>query len=267
MVERPAMTDAGQQELLAVALEAARAGAAEVKSRFGRRQEGVRTKSGPTDLVSEADVAAESAIRAVLSERRPGDAVIGEEGGASGGDGELRWVVDPIDGTINFLFEIPMFAISVAYEDAEGAVAGVVIDPCRDECFQATRAGTAGATLNGETIHGSERSELETAMVATGFGYDQEIRARQADVVARVLPAVRDIRRMGSAALDLCWCACGRFDAFYERGLNSWDYGAGALIAVRAGLTVRMLPPANGLPAGVLAAPAALVDPLMELVS
>ena len=134
------MTEIDEAELLGIARDAARAAAAELVPRFGHRQGGVRAKSGPTDLVSDADIAAESAIRGLISERRPGDAILGEEGGVTG-EGELRWVVDPLDGTINFLFGIPAFAVSVACEDAAGALAGVVLDPMRDECFAATAAG------------------------------------------------------------------------------------------------------------------------------
>jgi myo-inositol-1(or 4)-monophosphatase len=255
---------ATQDELLDVALEAARAGAAELTSRFGHRQRDVRTKTGPTDPVSEADLAAERAIRDVLAARRPDDTVIGEEGGAVHGSGEVRWFVDPLDGTVNFLYEIPIFAVSVACEDATGTLAGVVIDPIRDECFAATQS-SAGATLNGASIEGSSCTDLKTALVATGFGYDASMRAAQASVVARVLPAVRDIRRAGAAALDLCWTACGHFDAFYERGLNAWDMSAGALICSRAGLSVRTLPATDGEQAGVVAAPAALIDGLVAL--
>jgi myo-inositol-1(or 4)-monophosphatase len=255
-----------QDDLLAVAHEAARAAAAELNSRFGRVQQGVRTKSGPTDLVSDADLAAERAIRDVLAARRPDDTVIGEEGGATRGHGALRWVVDPLDGTINFLFGIPVFAVSIACEDADGALAGVVLDPVRDECFAATRS-SIGATLNGDPIAGSTRDELATAMVATGFGYDVGMRTGQAAVVARVLPVVRDIRRVGAAALDLCWTACGRFDAFYERGLNAWDVSAGALVCARAGLEVRELAASGALPAGMVAAPAGLIDQLVALVA
>ena len=254
-----------QEDLLAVAHEAARAAGAELVSRFGRVQADVRTKSGPTDLVSEADLAAERAIRSVLSARRPDDTVIGEEGGAVEGSGDLRWVVDPLDGTVNFLFGIPLFAVSVACEDAAGVVAGVVLDPVRDECFAASRSA-AGATLNGGAISGSKRDELSTAMVATGFTYDASVRSRQAELAARVIPAVRDIRRCGAAALDLCWTACGRFDAFYERGLNAWDMAAGALICSRAGLDVRVLPGTGHENDGVIVAPFGLMDALWELV-
>jgi myo-inositol-1(or 4)-monophosphatase len=254
------MTDA---ELLDVAVDAARAAAVELRVRFGRT-EGVRTKSTPTDLVSDADVAAESAIRAVLAARRPGDAILGEEGGESGA-GELRWVVDPLDGTVNFLFGIPVFAVSVACEDSSGTRAGVVLDPLRDECFTATRSGPA--FLNGSELGGVDRAaDLSLAMVATGFGYDSAMRVRQAAVVSRVLPRVRDIRRFGAAALDLAWCAAGRYDAFYERMLHPWDVAAGALIAVRAGLVVRELPAVGEDPSGVLVAPEALADELFSLV-
>jgi myo-inositol-1(or 4)-monophosphatase len=252
-----------EAELLAVARDAAHAAAAELRARFGARAAGVRSKSTPTDLVSDADLAAEKAIRELLARRRPGDAILGEEGGATG-DGELRWVVDPLDGTSNYLFGIPVFAVSVACEDDDGAIAGVVLDPIRDECFAATRSGEP--TLNGDPIHASERTELATAMVATGFGYDAAVRTRQAAVLQRVLPRVRDIRRAGAAAIDLAWCGCGRFDAYYERGLQHWDYAAGALLAARAGLAVRHLQATDADPAGLLAAPPALLDELEALI-
>ncbi len=255
---------AAESDLLAVAHEAARAAAHELTPRFGHRQRGIRTKSGPTDLVSNADLAAEAAIRAVLAARRPADSILGEEGGASG-DGELRWVIDPLDGTTNFLFGVPQFAVSVACEDRDGALIGVVLDPIRDECFAATRSGQA--TLNDEQIAASERQDLSTALVATGFAYDAAVRARQAEVLSRVLPRVRDIRRAGAAALDLTWTACDRYDAYYERGVKHWDHAAGGLIAARAGLSVRTLEAAEDGPEGILVAPAALLDELLALVT
>jgi myo-inositol-1(or 4)-monophosphatase len=257
------MTEAEQDALLAVALEAARGAGDELRARFGHRPHGVRAKSGPTDLVSDADLAAEAAIRAVLKSRRPDDAILAEEGGATAG-GALRWVVDPLDGTINFLFGIPAWAVSVACEDAEGGLAGVVLDPIRGECFAATRAGAA--TLDGEPIHARTEGELANALVATGFSYDAAVRARQAAVVTEVLPRVRDIRRMGAAALDLCWTACGRFDVYYERGLQRWDLAAGSLIAARAGLEVRRLEPVGIEPAGVIVTRAGLMAQVVELV-
>jgi myo-inositol-1(or 4)-monophosphatase len=257
------MTEAEEHALLAVALEAARGAGEELRARFGHRQHGVRAKSGPTDLVSDADLAAEAAIRDVLKSRRPQDAILAEEGGATAG-GALRWVVDPLDGTINFLFGVPAFGVSVACEDAEGAVAGVVLDPIRGECFTATRSGTPA--LDGEPIRARVTGELAKALVATGFSYDAALRARQAEAVVRLLPRVRDIRRMGAAALDLCWTACGRFDAYYERGLQPWDIAAGTLIAARAGLEVRTLEPAGEEPGGLVVTRGALMDELLELV-
>jgi myo-inositol-1(or 4)-monophosphatase len=283
------MAELDERELLAIAHEAAEAAAAELRPRFGERAHGVRSKSTPTDLVSDADVAAEAAIRSVLSARRPGDSILGEEGGTSGGpagaagaaggpeatgatgatgaagEGAVRWIVDPLDGTINFLFGIPAFAVSVACENAAGTLAGVVLDPIREERFEATRSG--GPMMNGERIQPSGRDDLATAMVATGFAYEASVRARQGRVVARLLPRVRDIRRVGAAALDLAWCACGRYDAYYERGLHPWDVAAGSLIARRAGLELRELPARDGEPDGVVVAPEAIMGELYELVA
>jgi myo-inositol-1(or 4)-monophosphatase len=160
-----------------------------------------------------------------------------------------------------------------------GAIAGVVLDPTRDELFAATRSGEA--TLNGEAIRGSNhddhrslvggrgsgQSELAAAMVATGFAYDAAMRARQVPVLSRVLPRVRDIRRFGAAALDLAWCAAGRFDAYYERGVQPWDVAAGTLICRRVGLEVRDLPASGDDPPGLVVAPPAIVDELYELVA
>lgn len=251
-----------------VAAEAARAAGELLAERFARRdEEAVGTKSTPTDPVSEADMAAERAIREVLAARRPGDRVLGEEGGESGGDEQadagLLWIVDPLDGTVNFLFGIPQWCVSVAVHDADGALAGVVYDPLRDELFAAQRGGAA--TLGGRALEASTREELATALVATGFGYDPAVRQAQAAVVARLLPRVRDVRRVGSAALDLAWTAAGRLDAYYERGVQQWDIAAGALVCERAGLEVRELRARGEAPAGLLAAPAGLVEPLLAL--
>jgi myo-inositol-1(or 4)-monophosphatase len=260
--DAPVVVD--EDELLEVAREAAQAAADEVMARFGQRPSDVHAKSSPTDLVSAADVAAEHAIREVLARRRPHDAILGEEGGATG-DGAVRWVVDPLDGTINFLFGIPVFAVSVACEAAGEGVVGIVLDPVREECFAATRSGEP--RLNGEPIRGSSREELATALVATGFGYDASVRSRQAAVVSRVLPRVRDIRRGGAAAIDLAWCACGRYDAYYERGVHRWDVAAGSLIATRAGLEVREIAASGEDAAGVVVAPGTLMDELYGLVA
>jgi myo-inositol-1(or 4)-monophosphatase len=250
-------------DLLAVAVDAARAAATVLVERYqavgGPRD--LQTKSTPTDLVSAADLDAERAIRAVLHRRRPGDAILGEEGDEVAGTTGLRWVVDPLDGTVNYLFGVPQWCVSVA---CEGHV-GVILDPVRDEVFEVV-AGRSG-TLAGEPLRASTRTQLATALVATGFAYDAGVRARQADIVARVIPRVADIRRLGSAALDLAWTAAGRLDAFYERGVSPWDIAAGTMLCSAAGLEVRELAPRDGLPGGVLAAPAALADELFELVS
>jgi myo-inositol-1(or 4)-monophosphatase len=253
-------------DLLAIAEEGARAAGAILRERFGGPRRGVQAKTSPTDPVSEADVAAERALRDLLAARRPGDAVLGEEGGQAGsGETGLRWVVDPLDGTVNFLFGIPQWAVSVACEDAARTLVGVVHDPLRGETFAARHDGPA--TRDGEPIAGSQREDLSTALVATGFAYDAAVRAAQAQVAARVLPRVRDLRRLGSAALDLAWTACGRYDAYYERGLNPWDAAAGALICQRAGLEVRPLSATESLPDGLLVGPSALVEPLAALVA
>jgi myo-inositol-1(or 4)-monophosphatase len=256
---------AGEGELLRIAAEAADAAGVVLGERFGRPDPRVRAKTTPTDLVSEADHAAEDVIRGLLAQRRPGDGVLGEETGEHPGCSGLRWIIDPLDGTVNFLFGIPHWAVSVACEDAAGAVAGVVRDPLRDETFAASRQGPA--TLNGEPIAGSDAGVLDTSLVATGFSYDAAVRARQAEVAGQVLPVVRDLRRFGSAALDLAWTASGRYDAFYERGLERWDRIAGALICERAGLSLRELVPAGGMPGGLVAAPPALIADLESLVA
>jgi len=256
-----------EQELLAVAHAAAQAAASELVARFGAEPDGLRSKSTPTDPVSAADLAAEEAIRRVLARERPGDAILGEEGGetvaAASSDG-LRWVVDPLDGTVNYLHRIPQFAVSIACEDADGTIVGVVLSPVTGETFAATRSGPA--TLNDETIAGSDCDSLSMALVGTGFAYSPEVRAAQGNVLQRLLPLVADIRRPGAAALDLCICACGRIDAYYERSIKAWDIAAGSLICRRAGLEVRRLESSGILPPGVLAASPALIDVLLELV-
>ena len=255
------MSPAGLREIAeAVAREAGH----QLRDAFAGPRVNVTAKSSPTDLVSEADHAAERLIRDRLAAARPGDGFLGEEGGDEEGTTSLRWVVDPLDGTINFLFGIPQWAVSIACEDADGTIAGVIYDPMRDELWSAERGGQA--LLDGRPVRASARGELATALVATGFGYDAEVRRYQAAVAARLLPRVRDIRRFGSAALDLAWTAAGRYDAFYERGLNSWDRAAGELLCLRAGLAVRELAPAPPAAAGMVVAPHAIIDELESLV-
>jgi myo-inositol-1(or 4)-monophosphatase len=284
-------TPAGDAEPAELAIEAARMAGALLLERVhhGAERE-VSSKSTPTDLVSEADVASQRAIRELLRERRPTDGFLGEEEGESDeGTSGLRWVVDPLDGTVNFLFGIPQWCVSVAVGDEAGTLAAAVFDPNRDELFSATRGGPAelrgprGTILlerpagadpehqpgegegAGAAAGGGE--QLASAMVATGFAYDANVRRAQAEVFERLAPRVRDIRRFGSAALDLAWTAAGRFDAYYERSVKQWDIAAGALVCERAGLQIHELPAHGELPWGILAAPPALATALLELVS
>ena len=248
-----------------IAEAVAREAGHQLREAFGGERVNVTAKSSPTDLVSEADHAAERLIRERLAAARPGDGFLGEEGGNATGSSGLRWVVDPLDGTINFLFGIPQWAVSIACEDERGTVVGVIYDPMRDELWTAERDGPA--LLDGRPIEASKRDDLATALVATGFGYDAEVRRLQAAVAAELLPQVRDIRRFGSAALDLAWTAAGRCDAYYERGLNAWDLAAGVLLCRRAGLAVRTLAPTPPAADGVLVAPGALIDALEAIVA
>jgi myo-inositol-1(or 4)-monophosphatase len=253
-----------QDELLALATSVAHEAGAGLRDAFGLALE-ISSKSTPTDLVSEADLATERLIRERLEAARPDDAILGEEGDDHPGTSGLRWVVDPLDGTVNFLFGIPQWCVSIACEDADGALAGVVYDPMRDETWAATRDGDA--TLDGSPIRAPERGGLATALVATGFGYDAAVRESQARVVARLLPRVRDVRRLGAAALDLAWAAAGRYDAYYERGVKHWDIAAGALICARAGLAVHQLAPAPPADGGLLVAAPAIAAELLALVT
>ena len=248
-------------QLLEIAERAARAAAAVLLEHEGRR-DSVHTKSSPTDLVSEADVAAERAIREVLERERPDDAILGEEGADKPGESGVRWVIDPLDGTVNYLFGIRQWSVSVASEGA--ARVGVILDPPRGECFRGAEGERP--VLDGHPLTASAREDLGTALVATGFGYDAAVRAAQAAQVAELLPRVRDIRRLGSAALDLAWTAAGRYDAYYERGVQQWDVAAGLLICEGVGLEVRRLEARGDLPAGVLVAPPALAGGLEAIV-
>ena len=217
-----------------IAIDAARVAADLLLRRFRSGPSGVDTKSSATDMVSEADREAEAAIVTVIARARPDDAILGEESGTTSGTSGIRWVIDPLDGTTNFLFGIPHWAVSVAAEDGEGSVqAGVVLDPVRAELFAAARG--AGATLNGAPISVTERRDLGTALVGTGFSYRAEERMAAAELLPHLLPRVRDIRRAGAAALDLAWVACGRLDAFFESPIEWWDVAAGSLLVQEAG--------------------------------
>jgi len=213
-----------------------------------RRREGVEvaaTKSSIVDVVTAADREVEELIRARIAAARPHDAVLGEEGGATGGSSGITWVVDPIDGTVNYLYGIPHYAVSIAVVEGEPdpavwtPLAGVVHNPAIGELFTASRGG--GAFLGDRPIRIADAVPLEVALVGTGFAYDAELRGTQGEVVARLLPRVRDIRRHGTASLDLVGVAVGRLNAFYERTLNPWDHGAGELIAREAGAVVKGL--------------------------
>jgi myo-inositol-1(or 4)-monophosphatase len=271
----PAVDAREADALLELAVEAARMAGALLLERVARGAEReVSAKSTPTDLVSEADLASERAIRELLAARRPHDGMVGEEGDRVDGTSGLSWVVDPLDGTVNFLFGIPQWCVSVAVRDSHGTLAGAVYDPNRDELFSAsvhgpaTLIGPRGAVELGASgpAVSSGGGDLATAMLATGLAYDADVRAAQARVLARAIPRVRDIRRFGSAALDLSWTAAGRYDAYFERTVKQWDIAAGALICERAGLTVLELPVHEFLPWGILVTRPALAEPLLELV-
>lgn len=250
--------------LLAVAHAAAAAAAAELVARAGRPARGVSAKSSHTDLVSEADRAAERAILAVVRAARPDDAILAEEGGAGGGVTGLRWVVDPLDGTINYLWDIPHWAVSIAVEDEAGALVAVVHDPSRGETFHALRGG--GAFQGDRRLHLGAAPPLAEALVGTGFNYSAEERARQAARMPDVLPVVRDIRRFGAAALDLAWVAVGRLDGFFERGVQRWDWAAGALLVREAGGATEELGAAPPRPAGIIAGHRDLLPHLRRMV-
>jgi len=225
-------------ELAALASSVAQEAAGLLVTRYGRAVV-VSTKSSPTDVVTEMDHAAEDLIRDRLLAARPGDIVLGEEGGQIGAGDGVRWVVDPLDGTVNYLYGQPDWAVSIAAEVGGVIVAGAVSVPLRRCLFTAFQGG--GAWLESAWQPGRRRLAcnsavpLSGALIATGFGYGARQRAGQGRIVAAVLPRVRDIRRCGSAALDLCSVAAGQVDGYYEQGLNYWDMAAGALIAREAG--------------------------------
>ncbi|WP_030166852.1 inositol monophosphatase family protein [Spirillospora albida] len=225
-------------ELLALAVETAReAGRMLVDKRPAGGPDVVQTKSSPTDVVTQMDRAAEALIIERIRAARPDDAFLGEEGGTRAGGSGVRWVVDPIDGTVNYLYDLPDWAVSIAAEVDGTAVAGAVEMPRRGETYTAARGGGALLHAAGGTreLRVNARVPLASALVATGFGYAADRRATQAQVLTGVLPNVRDIRRGGTCCVDLCSVAAGRLDAYYERGVQAWDIAAGALIVQEAG--------------------------------
>ncbi|NUO58859.1 MAG: inositol monophosphatase [Hamadaea sp.] len=261
--------DQNARELLDLARRVARRAAETARRTRTEAIEQVDTKSTATDVVTAADRAVERQIVEELRAARPDDGFLGEEYGVQdeAAAGGVRWVIDPIDGTVNYLYGLPQYAVSIAAEVDGEVVAGVVVNAASGEEWHATLGG--GAWRGDRRLSGSPQTVLAQALVGTGFAYSAERRAQQGVVLAGLITRVRDIRRFGSAALDLCAAAEGMLDAYYERGLNPWDLAAGGLIAREAGLLVTGL---NGKPAGgdlALAAPPALHkqlhDHLVEL--
>jgi myo-inositol-1(or 4)-monophosphatase len=250
-------------ELLGLAVDLAhRAGGIVQDGRSGDMT--VAAKSTPTDLVTGVDRAAERYLVEQLHARRPGDAVLGEEGADRAGSSGMRWLLDPIDGTINFVYGVPQYAVSVAAERDGETLVGCVHNPVSGETFMAVRG--AGSWLGSRRLTATgPASSLEHAVLGTGFSYDAGQRASQGRVLAGVLPRVANVRRLGAASLDLCFVAAGRLDAYYEQGLAPWDMAAGLLVAQEAGAVVSGL---HGRPPGtsiVVAATPAVADELITL--
>ena len=245
MTDAPAFDAALADDLLQLAIEVAReAGELVATARRGDVEVADR-KSSPVDVVTQVDRDSEALIRARLAAARPLDGFFGEEGGRGASESGLTWVVDPIDGTVNYLYGIPHYAVSIAVVEGEPdpqswrAVAGAVLNPATGELFTARLGG--GALLDGRTIRVAEPVPLSEALVATGFAYSARTRAEQGASMAHLLPRIRDIRRLGTASLDLCAVASGRANAYFERTLSPWDHAAGALIAREAGAVVKGL--------------------------
>ncbi len=252
-------------EVLNLAVRAARTAGERLLARFERPVEGLTVKSTSTDLVSDADREAEGIILSLIRTERPDDAILSEESGeAEGGSSGILWLVDPLDGTTNFLWGYPQWAVSIGCQDAAGGLVGVVHDPIRGETFSAVRGETA--LLNGEPLVLEPRHDLSTALIASGFGYDAVRRRRQARRLSGVIPHVRDMRRGGSAALDMAWVAAGRLDGYYEFGVNAWDVAAGAVIVIAAGGEVQQLPVGPEGAPGTLAARPGLGQALRAVV-
>jgi myo-inositol-1(or 4)-monophosphatase len=232
------VTDPLHSELLEIAREAARRAGELLRDGRPADLAVAATKSSPIDVVTEMDIAAEKLITALVTGRRPHDGLLGEEGAAAQGTSGVRWIVDPLDGTVNYLYGLPTWSVSVAAEQDGETVVGVVVAPMRGETFHAVRgrgAWASGAWTGERRLACRPAPPLAEALVSTGFNYVAEVRAHQAEVAARLIPGLRDIRRGGSAAVDLCDLAAGRLDGYYERGLNAWDWAAGDLIAREAG--------------------------------
>jgi myo-inositol-1(or 4)-monophosphatase len=239
MTEHPASAPPAPKagDLLALAVATARAAADLVRERAAGVVEVAATKSTATDVVTEADRDTEALIRRLISQERPEDAFFGEEGEETMGTSGVRWIVDPIDGTVNFLYGLPSYAVSIAAEYAGEVVAGAVVDVPRGTLYAAFRQpdGSVAAVKDGEPIGVRQPAELGQRLIATGFSYDAELRRVQAEALVRFLPVVRDVRRIGSAALDICGVAEGTLDGYLEEGLHLWDHAAAGLVAEAAG--------------------------------
>ncbi|MCX4547687.1 inositol monophosphatase [Streptomyces sp. NBC_01387] len=227
------MTDPLHTELLELAQEAARRAGTLLRDGRPADLEVAATKSSPIDVVTEMDIAAEKLITGYLAGLRPDDGFLGEEGASSEGTSGIRWVIDPLDGTVNYLYGLPTWSVSIAAEQDGETVVGVVAAPMRGETFHAVRGG--GAYLGDRRLRCRPAPPLDQALVSTGFNYVTTVRVHQASVAQQLIPQLRDIRRGGSAAVDLCDVAAGRLDGYYERGLHPWDRAAGDLIAREAG--------------------------------
>jgi myo-inositol-1(or 4)-monophosphatase len=232
----------GPAELETIASTTARAAAEVVTSAYGQPR-AVGRKSSPTDIVTQTDLRAEDLVRRLLLAATPDAGIVGEEGGKTTPGARLQWVIDPLDGTINFLYGVPLFAVSIAASVDGEIVAGAVVDVLRGEVFSAHRGG--GARCDGRSISASSCSSLAEALVTTGFSYRAELRDVQGEVAHRLLSRARDLRCFGSAALELCWVACGRVDGYFQSDTEIWDRAAGALIAEEAGARTELPCPEN----------------------
>jgi myo-inositol-1(or 4)-monophosphatase len=254
------------EEALALATEAARAAGALLLELRRSPARGIRAKSSATDLVSEADERAERAIVTAIRKRRPDDTLVAEEGSSATGSSGVSWYVDPLDGTINYLYGIPHWSVSICCTDSAGALAAVVFDPLRDELFAAARGD--GARLGGGgRLAVTDKRDLASALVATGFGYAAAQRVTQGRIIASVLGELRDVRRFGSAALDLAWVAAGRYDGYFESVDKPWDWMAGAMLVREAGGRVTELHPSDPAFPRIIASGADLHDALTRLVA
>jgi myo-inositol-1(or 4)-monophosphatase len=229
-------------ELERIAARTALAAAVVVTSAYGSA-DAIGRKSSPTDVVTQTDLRAEDLVRRLLRDATPDAGILGEEGGETAPAARVQWVIDPLDGTVNFLYGVPLFAVSIAAAVDGEVVAGAVVDVLRDEVFSAHLGG--GARRNGESISVSSCESLPDALVATGFSYQAELRSLQGEVAHRLLSRARDLRCFGSAALELCWVACGRLDGYFQRDTELWDRAAGALIAEEAGARIELPCPEN----------------------